>query len=99
MSTTVEARLRWLSSREGGREALPMGPTYSTVARFDNQQETWPKEAWSLVIQFVDPPDKTRSHRVRVRFLADGPEELLRPPRTFELFEGQKVVARGRFIS
>jgi hypothetical protein len=98
MSRAVEAKLYWLSAEEGGRKSLPTGPRYSTIARFANQQKPLSEEAWSLVAEFRDPPDQTRSRRVLVRFLFDGPEHLLKPSETFELLEGERVVARGTFI-
>jgi hypothetical protein len=95
MKKVIEATLQWRKPEEGGRQAPPPGPRYSTVARFECQKESWLKEAWSLVIEFIDPPDAALSHRVRVSFLADGPEELLQPGSAFELMEGRQSVAKG----
>lgn len=91
----MEAYLQWRKLDEGGRQSPPPGPKYSTVARFESQKESWLKEAWSLVIEFAETPDASLSHRVRVSFLADGPEELLRPGSVFELMEGHQSVAKG----
>jgi len=95
MKKTVLAYLKWGNPEEGGRQLPPLGPTYSTVARFESQKELWSKEAWSLVIEFIEPPNNALCHRVRVNFLAEGPEELLQPGSVFELMEGRKPVARG----
>jgi hypothetical protein len=95
MKKVVEANLQWRKPEEGGRQSPPRGPKYSSVARFEGQEEPWQKEAWSLVIEFAEPPDTALAHRVRVSFLADGPEELLRPGSVFELMEGRQSVAKG----
>ena len=96
MNKTVEALLQWRSLEEGGRERPPPGPTYSTVARFHHQDPAdWLREAWSLVIEFLEQPDATRSHRVRVRFLFDGPEDWLTAGSKFDMMEGRKCVATG----
>jgi hypothetical protein len=95
MKNVMEANLQWRKSEEGGRQSPPPGPRYSSVAWFEDQKESWRKEAWSLVIEIAEPPDDSLSHRVRVSFLADGPDELLRPGRVFELMEGRRAVAKG----
>lgn len=95
MNNVLVANLQWVKPEDGGRLSLPPGPQYSTIARFEGQKDSWDKEAWSLGIEYIEPPDATRSHRVRVRFLAEGPEELLQVNRTFELMEGRQLVAKG----
>lgn len=91
----VEANLKWRKREEGGRQSPPRGPRYSTVARFESRKDSWLKEAWSLVIEFIEQPDMELCHRVRVSFLADGPTELLQPGSSFELMEGYQSVATG----
>lgn len=99
MNKIVEAELQWLTPAEGGQQSPPSGPKYTTIARFESQKESWLKEAWSLVVEFVDPPDASLSHRVRVNFLSErGPESLLEPGNSFELMEGVRPVARGMII-
>lgn len=100
MSKKVIANLQWIDPEEGGRPAPPPGPKYSTVARFEAQREQWLKDAWSLVITFIEQPDASRSHRVEATFLAEkAPEHLLSPGTAFELMEGARAVARGTVIS
>jgi hypothetical protein len=95
----VEAELRWRSKGEGGRSAPPSGPTYSTVARFASQGESWKRDAWSLHIEFIGVPDGRLNHRVKVRFLVEGaPEDLLKLGSEFDLMEGTRVVAHGRIV-
>ena len=100
MSEKIEAQLQWIEPDKGGREAPPPGPKYSTVARFENQKEQWLKEAWSLVIEFIEQPDASLSHRVNVSFLADeAPGEMLAKGSVFELMEGPRAVAKGTVLS
>lgn len=99
MNKVRKANLQWRRHEDGGRQSPPPGPKYSTVARFAKQKESWSKEAWSLVVEFVDAPDVTLSHHVLVSFLADGPEELLQPGSAFELMEGRQSVAQGTVVA
>ncbi|TAN35302.1 MAG: hypothetical protein EPN23_11335 [Verrucomicrobia bacterium] len=98
MKKIVQAHLKWRNLEDGGRQSPPPGPRYSTVARFEHQKESWSKEAWSVVVEFIEPPDRELCHRVSVKFLADGPEELLEPGSVFELMEGRQSVAKGTII-
>ena len=92
----ITARLRWLLPDQRGRTAPPSGPAYSTVARFDETEEQWLKNAWSVVVEFNTPPDSTGSHLVTVRFLSDAaPADLLANGRVFTLYEGHRKVAEG----
>lgn len=78
----------------------PPGPKYSTVARFEVQKEQWLKDAWSLVITFVEQPDTSSSHRVEATFLAENaPDHFLSKGGVFELMEGARAVARGTVVS
>jgi len=93
---TVSAKLQWVRSEKGGRQAPPSGSHYSTVARFEQQRDTWREDAWSLVIEWTESPDASLAHRVDVRFLVEGaPEHLLVTGNRFELLEGERVVATG----
>ena len=93
---TVSAKLQWLRPEQSGRRAPPSGPRYSTVARFEQQRATWREEAWSLVIEWIEPPDASLAHSVNVRFLVDdAPEHLLTTGNHFELMEGERIVATG----
>ena len=98
MKDFIEAKLQWRKPEDGGRQSPPAGPKYSTIARFENQGKDWSREAWSLVVEFIEFPDALLSHRVRIRFLADGPKELLQPGAVFELMEGRQSMARGVII-
>jgi hypothetical protein len=85
MKKIVEAKIQWITAEEGGRQSPPLGPKYTTVARFEDEGDVW-----------LELPDATLSHRVRVSFLAEqGPANLLVIGSVFELMEGNKSVARG----
>jgi len=93
---TASAKLQWVRPERGGRQAPPSGNRYSAVSRFDQQRETWRKEAWSLVVEWTEPPDGSLTHRVNVRFLVGkAPEHLLVAGNRFELMEGERAVAIG----
>jgi hypothetical protein len=90
--TGVRASIHWLSEAEGGRKHLPTSLNYSTVARFPQQQD-WPNNAWSVVVEFGEPPKQ--DDLAQVRFLVDdAPRDWLTSGASFELLEGKKVVAR-----
>jgi hypothetical protein len=95
----VRAELQWLRPEEGGRSAPPPGPTYTAVARLEALADSWPGEAWSIVAEWHKPPDEHLRTRANMRFLLkSGPEHLLAPGSNFELYEGRRLVARGRVL-
>lgn len=99
---SVLAKIRWLKPDEGGRQAPPSGPAYSTVAKFEAQtDEEWLKNAWSLVLHLEGTPDESLSQTALVRFLANeenAPAQWLQPRARFALFEGRKKVAEGTVL-
>lgn len=95
----VSVELQWLRPEDGGRQAPPPGPTYTTVAKLEALADRWPAEAWSVVAEWGEPPNEEFQTRAKVRFLVeDGPERLLVPGSNFELYEGRRLVARGRVL-
>jgi hypothetical protein len=96
----VPVELQWLTHEEGGRKTPPLGPTYMTVAKLEALAERWPDEAWSIVAEWSGHPSDGLRTRACLRFLVEGgPEHLLVPGSTFELYEGRRMVARGRVLS
>jgi len=96
----VKAKVCWLRKDQGGREDPPPGPKYSTVARFEDEKDKYPGEAWSLVLEFSDPIDEARCHIAEVRLLNPaGPTRLLHPGSVFELYEGSRLIARGEVLT
>ena len=94
-SRSSRALISWLPREKGGRERLPAGPQYSTVARFEDDPR-WPREAWSVVVEFERNFNGGRCTLASVRFLsASGPGELLEQGNRFELLEGGNRVAKG----
>lgn len=91
------AEIRWLPVNEGGRLQPPVGPRYSTVARFEEQtEEQWKKEAWSLVVELQGRPDESGRQVAAIRFLSEnGPAKWLQPSSKFSLYEGEIKVAEG----
>lgn len=88
--------ISWTDAGDGGRRSAPLGPTYSTVARFEDD-ENWPREAWSVALRLIRRFGD-RHVLAEVSFLADdaqAPVRLLRRGSRFELLEGQRRVAKG----
>lgn len=95
MMPRAKAFISWIPERDGGRERPPDGPTYSTIVRFEDDPE-WPSQAWSLVVEFQRVLGGGRYVEATVRFLIDqAPHEQLRQGNHFELYEGDRKVARG----
>ena len=59
MTNPVQATIRWLDAADGGRKSIPAGPQYRTVARFEDERDRWPHEAWDLVVEFVRTLDQS----------------------------------------
>ncbi len=96
----VMARICWIPASEGGREHPPLGPRYSTVARFEQEAEKWPKEAWSIVAEFTEESADPSCVEAELWLLTkDAPSHLLQPGSKFELYEGHRMVARGEVLS
>lgn len=96
----LRARVHWLSPTEGGRTALLTGDRYSTVSRFPEDTE-WPRVAWSVYFAFDEPPSEQGNPSLGwVEFLSpDAPQERLSPGRSFDLYEGGKLVGSVELLS
>jgi len=99
--TSVPVEVLWTSPEEGGRKAIPQGNRYVTVSRFEEDRETWQKEAWSIVLEFPTSPEiQGNPARGQASFLsATAPQDRLRPGCIFELFEGPRKVATVKVLS
>jgi hypothetical protein len=94
------ARICWIEAKDGGRRTPFTGTRYITVARFEREKAKWPKEAWSLVVDFGELPTRSCCVTADVHFLVpEAPEYLLTTGDKFELFEGNRCVAEGEIIS
>ena len=68
---------------------LPTGTNYTTVAKFPEDSERWPMEAWSVVIEFAPGSAMNSSFEAKARFLMpDAPVSRFATGRTFDLYEG-----------
>jgi hypothetical protein len=100
MGKSVFAKVHWVSPQEGGRTSLPTGKKYSTIARFPEDTGTWLQEAWSIVLEFDEPPSaQGNPSMAKARFLAGkAPVDRLKPGHAFELYEGKKKVAMVEIV-
>jgi hypothetical protein len=66
----------WIPAEEGGRTFLPTGKKYVTISRFTEDAGAWLQEAWSIVLEFDEPPSvqgsPSRHHDFRVGKLTSG---------------------------
>jgi len=100
MGKSVVAKIHWVPAEEGGRTSLPTGKKYSTIARFPEDTGMWLQEAWSIVLEFDEPPSaQGNPSMAKARFLAGkAPVDRLKSGRTFELYEGNKKVAMVEIV-
>jgi hypothetical protein len=100
MGKSVFTKVHWVPPEEGGRTSLPIGKKYSTIARFPEDTGTWLQEAWSIVLEFDEPPSaQGNPSMAKARFLAGkAPVDRLKPGRAFELYEGKKKVAMVEIV-
>jgi len=88
------ARVVWRTAEHGGRHAPPVGPRYSTPARFDAAEEDW-----SVVLDLLSRPEGSGDWIAGVRFMSDeAPQHLLTEGAHFELYEGKKCVGEGTVL-
>jgi hypothetical protein len=100
MGISVVAKVHWVPREEGGRTSLPTGKRYATIARFPEDTGTWLQEAWSIVLEFDEPPSAQGNPSIaKARFLVgQAPVDRLKPGRAFELYEGKKKVATVEIV-
>lgn len=102
MKNHARAKIYWLPPEAGGRKTPPAGPKYSTVSHFEEDKDVQPQSAWSLVLEFDNPPTEAQETTATIWFLAedkpDTPLYLLHPGSRFNLIEGKSVVAKGEVI-
>ncbi|MBB4189885.1 hypothetical protein GGE45_002736 [Rhizobium aethiopicum] len=67
---------------------------YVAPAKFQEDMETWPNDAWSIVLDFEETNRSKRVSRGTAHFLArDAPMERLTSGAFFEMYEGLKLSA------
>jgi hypothetical protein len=99
---TVKARIVWTLPEMGGRKLITIGVKYAIPARFEDESDKWPREAWSLVAELSEPPNSSLETIATVWLLAgddpNAPNHLLRPGSRFDLLDGANLIARGEVL-
>jgi hypothetical protein len=92
MNKRVSVKVDWSADK---MTRLPSSGSYMTVAKFAEDGNSWPEEAWSVIIEF-DPPERSHapSFQATARFLMpNAPLDRLRAGSSFGLYEGLKKTA------
>ncbi len=97
MGRIVDVLVTWVASKA---VMLPDTFRYITVAKFEEDEGTWEKEAWSVVLEFTESPAKQGNpSRGKARFLVEtAPEERLVSGKIFEMYEGRGKVAEVEIL-
>lgn len=93
----VEVLVTWLASKVA---KLPQGHQYITVAKFEEDKDTWEQEAWSIVLEFSEPPSKqgSPSHGTARFLVENAPTERLVTGKKFGMYEGRAKVAEVEIL-
>ncbi len=96
----MRALILWLTKQQGGREHPPSGEglfPYMPAIRFVD--EPWPdKFGWSACVTKDHGASQPDLWVAEVVYRMDeAPHEAIREGREFELYEGGRLVARGKF--
>jgi hypothetical protein len=95
----VKVRIKWLKKSKKQINSLMSSDKYSTVIKFENEQENWVKDAWSIVLNNLKINDSSDEMMGQMRFLSpNAPEDRLYKNNKFELYEGRSCVAKGVVI-
>src|SRR3954462_36701 len=95
----VVVKICWIQEENGGPKNLPTRPRYTAPARFE-EDNRWPTESWSLVVNFKEEASDPDCWIADVHFLVeDAPVHLLHPGSRFELYAGRHTIANGEVIS
>ena len=88
-----KARIQWLKPEDGGRPSPPLGPNYSTVARFEVLSDRWPHEAWSIVLSISAAANSHGLMLAGIRMLAgdDAPKDSALSWQPIRSVRGQEV--------
>jgi len=91
--------LRWVPANQGGRANLPDGPTYATIAHFENEP---PSGSFSAAIEFPEHSAR-KDMTAALRLLApDSLPEVARrlvPGARLAITEGVRLVATAEVLS
>ena len=97
MPNTVKVLIEWSPEK---LLHLPTSGSYSTVAKFSEDADYWPNQAWSVVLEFepleISSPVLCEG---TVRFLVPtAPQERLKTGCEFDLYEGFKKTASVKVL-
>jgi hypothetical protein len=97
MADVVDVVVTWVGSKA---MRLPDTFCFITVAKFEEDQNDWEKEAWSVVLEFTESPDKQGNPSSgKARFLVEtAPEGRLVRGRVFGMYEGREKVAEVEIL-
>jgi|SRR2546429_1042402 len=99
--TTHDAKVVWVTVPGKSRPFLPSKERYIGIGRFPEDGPTWPDGAWSVVLQFDQPPAEQAEGPMlaKVRFLVEeGPHERLQPGVRFSVHQALTKVAEVEVI-
>jgi hypothetical protein len=93
MDKKLAAKIYWLSKEQGGRQELPVGDKYAPIIKITNPLIEL-AEFWSV---FVINKNKLNENETlaEIEYLSDKAPDNLYKDVEFELFEGNKLVAKG----
>jgi len=91
MKAAIKVNVVWSNEKIG---RLPTSGSYATAAKFAEDADTWPREGWSIVLEFQPENAKARAFEAVARFLVpNAPWERLKTGCVFELYEGTRKTA------
>lgn len=88
---SVPVKVEW----EPSKKDRPVSGRYVTVARFLNDEDKWPDEAWSVSLDFHRQNDVFDYENGTANFLVgNAPNEWLKSGAVFEMLEGHNKTAK-----
>ena len=94
MSQKFSARIKWLSKEQGGRQCLPSLDKYGAVMKVKNPTTSIENIFWSLIVENQKQVDALETI-AEVYYLVEEAPDNLEKGIEFDLFEGNKLVAKG----
>lgn len=90
MGGFVPVKVEW----EQSKRDRPTSGKYVTVARFFVEDDKWPEEAWSVILEFSKQGEEIDYTSGKAAFLVENaPVDWLKSGSVFEMFEGYKKTA------
>lgn len=85
---SVKVNVVWENEK---MSCLPISTCYSTVAKFLEDADEWPKEGWSIVLEFL--PGHSINEATARFLMPNAPWGRLKTGCVFELYEGSRKTA------